>query len=336
MADRYTYIPLVGIFIAFAWGLGDVAESAKGGKNVRIAAAGAALCLAALAFASWSYAEKWRDCFTLFVHAEKSVPGNYFVHNLHGYSLQKAGDFPGALREFSESLKIRGDFEPARVNMGMALYLAGEGARAVAVLEEAIRVNPESAEAYNALGSVLFQMGRGEESLARFERSIALLSFVASMPARADIRFNYGIALVELGHDRRAEKEMKKVLEIQPDNAKAYYHLAMISLRRGDPGTAEDLMRKALRVRPFDPDAWNRFGRILREQGRTADSVPYFREALRISPENFEAHYSLGDALERTGDLSGAAHHFREAVKTEPGNPEAAERLKKLETEKKG
>ncbi|HPL63266.1 MAG TPA: tetratricopeptide repeat protein [Syntrophales bacterium] len=339
MADRYTYIPLVGIFIAAAWGLGDMGEGARGaksGKRMRIAAAGAALWLAALAFVSWSYAEKWTNGDTLFRHAEESVPGNYMVHNLHGVSLQRSGDFEGALHHFSESLRMRGDFEPARINMGMAIFLTGDHARAVSVLQEAIRLNPQSAEAYNYLGRVYFHAGRGKESLDAFARSSALEAFVSGKPARADLRFNYGVALAELGEDRLAEEELKRVLEIQPDNAKAFYHLARISLRRGDSGSAEALMRRALGLRPFDPDAWSRFGRILREQGRIAESEPYFRESLRISPENFEANYSLGDALERKGDLSGAAHHFREAVKSDPDNPEAAKRLKKLETEKKG
>ncbi|MDD5234270.1 MAG: tetratricopeptide repeat protein, partial [Syntrophales bacterium] len=174
MADRYTYIPLVGIFIAFAWGLGDVAESAKGGKNVRIAAAGAAIMVSVLAVLSFVQVSYWSDSVRLFensISATGDTPTAH--HGLGDYNLRKK-DLEKAEFHYRRAVQLNPDLPRARNNLAIVLMLKDRDGEAGIHIREALRIDPGLARAHNTYGTLLAKSGRIQEAAEEFAKAVKL------------------------------------------------------------------------------------------------------------------------------------------------------------------
>jgi len=202
MADRYTYLPLVGVFIVLAWGIPDLLEERPWKRPALAAAAGAVLVL--LALLSFRQAGLWRDTVTLFRHAVAVTENNWMAHNVLGYALEKDGRSAEALEELRESVRIQPNFMKSRYNLGNALLAHGDFDGAIFHFRAATRLSPSPfSEAHNNLGSALcmrfFRTGQG--------------------------------SLLE------AEGEVVEALRINPGNEEARHNLELIRrIRRANQG----------------------------------------------------------------------------------------------------
>jgi tetratricopeptide (TPR) repeat protein len=188
MADRYTYLPLVGVFLLLAWGGADLAARLRfprGGLALAVAAA-----LAALMAISWRQVGYWRDDIALFGHAVAVDPDNGLARNNLGHALNKRWRFREAEEQFREALRVYPDFYDALNNLGLVLSNLGRPREAIPVLQHAIRVKPRAAEAYVTLGLVFVgQRDRGA-ALGAYQalravdpkRAADLLQFVNTLP----------------------------------------------------------------------------------------------------------------------------------------------------------
>ena len=200
MADRYTYVPLIGLFIMIAWGVPDlIAAVPKRSANLsKLAAALAVVVLLGLAVTTYFQVGYWRDTITLFEHAVNVTDGNYLAHNSLGTAYQEANDSARALEHYREAVSLRPGFADARYNLGVALAKAG---------------NPEEAvEHYQAA--------------------------LASLPDNPSVRFNLGCALAETGHLDEAIEQFTEVIRLDPGHAKARAALKFANDLRRRPGTS--------------------------------------------------------------------------------------------------
>jgi Flp pilus assembly protein TadD len=192
-ADRYTYLPSIGLAIVVAWG---VAELGRRLGRPRWVAAVAVAGLLVLAGATRLQAALWRDSETLYRHALAVTRNNWMVWNNLGYDRLARGNLAGALECFERSAAARPDFAMAWYNQGTVLTIMGRKAEAERAYRRALSLRPDMVEAWTNLGMTLLEFGRSEEAEAAFHRALAL-------------RPDHPQALFDLAllHDRWGERE---------------------------------------------------------------------------------------------------------------------------------
>jgi tetratricopeptide (TPR) repeat protein len=212
-ADRYTYIPLLGLFVMLAWGLKDLADRwprAKGSLT-GLAAAGCAACLVL----TWFQVQTWRDSISLFQHAVDVTANNYWAYNSLGSVLTTEGRAAESVPLLTRAVEIKPDFADAHYNLGRALIDVDRVAEAAAQFAEAARLQPDDAGAHYNLGTALASLGRLSEAVA------ALGAAARLEPGNAMAHLNLGSALAESGRLDDAIAQFSEALRIRPDLAEA-------------------------------------------------------------------------------------------------------------------
>jgi tetratricopeptide (TPR) repeat protein len=194
MADRYTYLPLIGLFIALVWAIGDLLERWKQARVPAFVAGGAAV-LACIAV-SRVQVGYWQGSPTLWKHALDVTTDNYAAHTYYGNALASQGKIDDAIGEYREALRIRADYPEAHNNLGPALAGQGKLSEAIAHFREAIRLRPNYADAYSNLGVALASEGKWDLALAEYDTALRY------DPDHARARANRQLALRALGRER--------------------------------------------------------------------------------------------------------------------------------------
>lgn len=173
MADRYTYIPLIGLFVIVAWGSDTIAKTWRFG---RIAAAAFSIAvLVSFALCARVQLSYWKNSTELFTHATTVTSGNFLAEDLLGVALARQGRIEEAVSHFRTAILIEPDYPEAYYDMGNALKTEGRTEEAMKFYREAIRIKPDYTEAHNNLGVVLFNAGRIEEAASHFSDVLAII-----------------------------------------------------------------------------------------------------------------------------------------------------------------
>jgi tetratricopeptide (TPR) repeat protein len=225
MADRYTYIPLIGLFIIVAWG---VPELLVRWPLRRIALrAAAALVILACAFAASGQLQYWENSTTLWTHALAVTTGNNIAHNNLGVALAGQGKIDEAIVQYSEALRTKPNYANAHNNLGVALDDQGKIDEAIAQYIEALRIRPDYANAHINLGVALANQGKIDEAIAHFTEALRI------EPDSAKAHNDLGIALASQGKIDDAIAQFTEALRIKPDYADAHNNLEVALVRRG-------------------------------------------------------------------------------------------------------
>jgi tetratricopeptide (TPR) repeat protein len=322
MADRWAYVPFIGLFIVIAWGVPDVLDGWRY-KKMGLPAMAAAFLLVLMA-TTWLQTRYWTNSLTLCEHALNVTVDNYVAHNNLGVSLEEQDRTEEALGHYSEALRIRPDSVVAHVGLGNLLRNQGEIAGAIGQYSEALRINPDSVRALNNLGVTLMEQGRSAEAIRRFSKSVRI------KPDYVDGYNNLGLALAKLGRTSEAIANYSEALRISPDSVKTLNNLGLAFAKLGRTAEAIRHYSEVLRIDPNHAVAHNNLGLVLAEQGDTNDAIIHYNESLRINPGVAEVHTNLGAALLKQGKLDEAILHFREALRIKPSSAEAHDNLEKV------
>ncbi len=358
IADRYTYIPLIGPFIAVAWGLNDFFHRVRGPKSIPAVATAAALgccCLLTLRQARF-----WKDSETLFKHADAVTRNNFIaVANVGGVLFEEgrleeamewykrsyemnpryveavnsigavlaAEGSNEAISWFQKALDIQPTHPQALFNMGNAMARKGDTIAAVKYFEAAVRARPDNHEARNNLGNALFKLRRIDEAIEQYEAALRV------QPRAALIHKNLGEALAAKGRLNDAIVQYGHALELTNDPA-THYSLGMTLAVQKQWEPAIGQYREALRLSPTNAEAHYNLGYALAMNGRAAEAENEYASALRFRPDFPIAHYNLGCVLAELGKREEAILHLRKAVEQQPDYREAKEKLAKVEADK--
>ena len=169
-ADRYTYLPEIGLAIAVTWA---VADWSAGWKHRRAVLGGLMIAvIGALMVCAHIQTSYWKNDETLWTRALDCTSGNSVAHNNLGLALAKKGDVEGAIAQFRQALEIHPDDAEIHYNLGVALFVKGDLDGAIAQYQKALDNAPDNAEFHNNLGTALFAKGSVEEAIAQFQESI--------------------------------------------------------------------------------------------------------------------------------------------------------------------
>jgi Tfp pilus assembly protein PilF len=251
MADRFTYIPLIGLFIIIAWGIPDILNGFHYKKAILSISS---ICmLSFLIISSCLQVRYWKNSITLFEHSLTVTTNNWLMHNNLGHSFILDGKIDDAILHFREALNIKPDYAQAQYNLGLALTYQGKMEESIIHYKKALKIKPDYEEAHTDLGSVLAQHGKTEEAFFHFREALRI------NPYFVRAQFNFGVALAEQGNFREAISHFKEALRIRPDYVKAHFPLGLAYVEIGDyrsaleeykilktinPGLAEILFNK--------------------------------------------------------------------------------------------
>jgi tetratricopeptide (TPR) repeat protein len=322
MADRYSYIPLIGLAIMVVWGLAEAIPKA----TWRVPALGVSAGVALLAFSCLTVrqVEFWKTSESLFGHTVQVTQGNYLAYNNLGYYLANRGHIAEAMENYQKALAINPSYEDALNNMGYALAGQKRNAEAIPYYERALRVRPNHVEVNNNLGNALSEIGRLDEAIQHYR--IAL----KEKPDHADAHNNLGIALAMQGKLDEAIPHFRDAIRFKPDYASAHSNLGNALAAQHNLAEATQEYFRSLELNPKDAQAHNNLGNVLAEQGKLDQAVNHYEQAIKLNSDNPEAHFNLGMALLRQGKRDEAIAHYREALRLRPEYPEAQRQLEAL------
>src|SRR6266403_1330244 len=191
MADRYTYVPLIGPFIMLAWSAAEIVRRRPAWRSMLAASAG--VLLAGCAVATGLQLRYWRSSMTLFEHAVEVIPDNYVAQLSLGNALAEQGTLDDAIAHYSAALRVKPDLAKAHGNLGVILARQGKLEEAVAQYAEALRLNPDLPETHNNLGAALAAQGKIDLAIAHYSEALRL------DPDHPGARFNLSRALAARG-----------------------------------------------------------------------------------------------------------------------------------------
>ncbi len=284
-ADRYTYVPSIGIFIILAWAVAQI--PLRTAKAKMAATAGAMLVMVALSAATWVQARTWHDSVTLFGHAAKVTRDNYLAHTMLGVALQKKGDLRGASDQFKEAVRLAPDDVDAWGDLGNLFERQGKPQEAASCYERVIVLSPKDDRAYNNLGMVREGQGRLPEAERCFAKAAAL------KPSMAAYSIQLGRIQAQEGHDQEARRSFEHAAASDSRSGKPWYYLGLLDLRAGQIPQAEANLRKAEVLTPAEELVHLKLGEILERQKRLDEAEVEYREALRRSSREGEAWLGL-------------------------------------------
>jgi hypothetical protein len=227
MADRYTYIPSVGLFVSVAWGMVALAGR-SGWRNICIVLV-AGMTLAAAGSATYGQIGYWQNNFTLYGHALQATRNNFFVHNLLGTSFQAVNNTTSALWHYRESIRIFPSFKNSHNNLGVMLVRSGKLPEARQEFTEALILDPTYTYARVNLAIVNLKEGDwvGAEQQLR--------QVLRVEPYNESARFSLGQVFEKRGDFSNAIKEYQEALRINPYYEKAQKQLQETVAQHGTP-----------------------------------------------------------------------------------------------------
>jgi tetratricopeptide (TPR) repeat protein len=293
MADRYSYLPLVGPCAALAWE--TRARLGRAGRGRGRAGAAAAGAVAVLAVMTWRQAGYWQATVPLYDRVIAVDPRNYLAYNVLGKEYLRRGETARARGLLEASLALRPGFLPARYNLGLALAATGEPDAAVREFSAVILADPDDAESRFNRGKLLLRSGRPAAALPDFDAA------AARAPGRAQVHFSRGLALARLGRHAEAAAAFEAAAALEPRSAETQYNLGRALDEAGRTAEAEERYRRALALDPGLAAAHNMLGVLLARQGRLEEGASHFREAVRLDPADAAARANLDRAAGTPG-----------------------------------
>src|SRR5438477_2853905 len=284
-ADRFTYLPQIGLYILVSWSVAHLIAWRRAGRQILTATA--AIVLVSLMCIARAQVRYWHDSETLWKRSLAVTKDNDSPHYGLGDVYLARGEVNKALAEFRSALNLRPGSPYAHNDIGLVLTKMGQLDEAVDHFNAAIRILPNFPTAHYNLGNALMQKGQINDAIKEFEHELAL------QPDHAPARCNLATALLNQGQLNQAITQYEKTIELRPDYAEAYYDLGNCYFQQGNPENAVKQYEQALKLSPHLVEARNNLATILCQKGEIDRAISELEEAIRIQPDNIDALNNL-------------------------------------------
>jgi tetratricopeptide (TPR) repeat protein len=306
-ADRYTYIPYIGLFIMIAWGLPDLC-SKRPYRNT-ILGITAAITLAALGLTACRQAGYWNNSVTLFTHAIQVTKNNFIAYNGLGFAYGHLGRGREAIEAYRQAIRINPDYAEACYNLGIAYRNLGRGQEAIKAYRQAIQIKPDYAEAYYNLGNAYSHLSRWQEAIETYRQAIRI------RPDYAEAYYNLGNAYSHLSRWQEAIEAYWQMIRLKPNDVEAYHNLGSAYANLGRWQEATSHIKRSLEIEPNNMNIKNNLAWVLAVCPDPAVRNP--SEAIRLAQEACTATNSMDPTrLDTLGAAYASAGRFAEAIET--------------------
>jgi protein O-mannosyl-transferase len=312
-ADRYTYLPQIGLYILLVWGAVELCGSWRCRRAVLGSAATA--ILAGLLVGAYVQTGYWKDSISLWTRSLACTSENAFAHYNLGNALRDRGKLDEAIQHYEQALQINPDYVQAHNNLGIAFATQGKLDEAIQHFERLLQLKPDYAEVHNNLGLALATQGKLNEGVEHYKRALQL------KPDFAEAHFDLGSALDVHGQLQEALQHFDRALQLKPDYAEAHNRLGIALATLGRLDEAIHHFERLLQLKPDYAEAHNNLGSVLAGQGKINEALQHYERAIQLKPGCADAHYNLGRRLCQKGQLGQALIHYQKALEIEPDNP---------------
>ena len=274
-ADRYTYLPQIGLYILLTWGARDLTATWRHGRIVLgCTATGILATLLLGAYVQTSY---WKNSITLWTHALACDSDHSFVNNNLGSALLNLDQAQDAIPYFQQALQLEPRFPEARINLGIALVKEGNHAAAVQQFDQALQLNPYSSAAHYNLGDALLQENKPAEAIPEFKRALEL------RPDYNEAHYDLGLALAAGEKWAEAGEQFQQALHFRVDETDAQYIAAVAFATQKRWPEAIALFKRVLLVKPDFAEGHDHLASALASQGNLAAAKSQFELALTLA-----------------------------------------------------
>ena len=319
MADRYSYIPSIGILIILVWG---TCQATRGWhcQSIGLGAVGGVLALVCIVLTRHQI-DYWKDDVSVWERAIAVTENNYQAHNRLGCAWFSQAHLDDAIREFQEVVRLNPGFAEAYYNLGHSFALTGQVDKAMACYQKALEIQPDYAVARDSIDSLLLQKGQADLVMIHCQKVLEL------EPDNDIAHLNLGSALFQKGRVDEAIIHYQRALQIKPDLAEAHLNLGSALFQKGRVDEAIIHYQKALQVKPDFADAYLNLGNVWDSQRRFSEAMASYQKALAIRPDYIEARINLSDLLFQMGRVDEAMASYQKALEIEPNSAVAHNNL---------
>ncbi|HEX5218482.1 MAG TPA: tetratricopeptide repeat protein, partial [Verrucomicrobiae bacterium] len=312
LADRYTYVPLIGIFVVIAWGSHLLIERLKMPPFIRPLLG--LVALVSCAIISYQQVLVWRDDFTLFGHALKVTTGNAPAHSTLGKAWAKKGDYAKALEHLRAAREAYPHYPNVRYDTGLTLFYMGRYEEAIEEYLAELAHKPDHLMARNNLATAYRFAGKPDEAIEHYRLVLDV------QPDHPQSLRGLGSTLMELGRAEEAVTYLNRAVELNPELEGARVELARALAFAGQFDRAQSVLNVA---GPEKPAIALLLGEILSKAGKTNEAAEFFQDVVRRFPKIADELLNEGKRQLAAGQLNAALTSFNTAVQLSPNLAEA-------------
>ena len=357
MADRFIYIPGIGLSIVITWGIADFCASRQW---KRFPAVASIVSLAACIAITSIQIKYWRSSITLFRHALDVTTDNYVADACLGQALDVEGRDREALKYCQDAVRINPDYPPGQFFLGVVLWKDGDINGAFKRLNAAALAAPRDSGFLYNLGKFLLEHGYPDKAAVRFQAAVDDPDFSELPEAHNAL----GKAFLEQGKLQQATDQLSRAVQLEPSNPQFHYDLGTVLLTDSRPNDAINEFSKAIalkpdfvsaqqnlaialagqnrfpeaiahftkveQLQPNDPDSYFNLGLTFLKKHQPANAATQFSCELELSPAETKGHYRLAQALAQQNNFSQAVSEYRKTLQLTPNFPDAKKELDQI------
>ncbi len=326
MADRYMYLPVIGLFVAMVWGVADglaQKEAIRRKAQVGMRVVGALVLASCLAL-TCRQIQYWRNTFTLFGHTLEVTGENGVAYYCLGLGCQKQGNQADALVMYKKAVEISPGFYPAQFGLGSVLVLQGHNADAQPHWAAAEALGGHNPVLEYNMGMILMKTGQAAAALPHLQDA------AAQDDNNPDYHSGLGFALQTLAQYTSAEKELRRALALDPSNSYARYCLASTLMAAGQTNLALQEYQTSVRLQPDVAEAHYNLGMALLDSGDLNGAQKEFARQLELAPGDARGHYRLAQVFSKKNQWALAAREFQASLRLMPTLKPARSELNSL------
>jgi tetratricopeptide (TPR) repeat protein len=315
LADRYTYLPAIGLFLIVVWG---GAELALRYPRVKLLAPVLGTAMLAATLVQISY---WKDTRAVFERARQVTQDNYLAVTLLGSVRAGEGDLDGAMELYREALREKANYPEAHFFMARALEQEGKMDQAVPEYMTALRLNPFFQQAHIFLGLLLAREKKYDEAAAHYEAVLKI------NPQSAVAHNDLARVLQSEGRLEESIRHYSAALQCDPNLAEAHNNLGILYLQKGELAESTRQLREALRLKPGDVETECNLAAVQIQQRQWKEALDILPGIAAAQPGNPNVQYQYGLALAHQGRRREAMGQYAKALLLRPDFVEALEQL---------
>jgi tetratricopeptide (TPR) repeat protein len=267
-ADRYTYLPQIGLYLLVTWTATDLSAKWRYGREILVVVA--SIVILTLIISTQNQTSYWKNSETLWTHTLACTSRNSVAEGNLGAAVLQKGQVDKAIPHFQKALEIKPNYAEAESNLGVVFLQKRQPDNAMPHFQKALEINPHYAEAESNLGAALLQKGEVDGAIAH------CVSALEIKPDCAEAHYNFGNALLQKGQMDEATTHYQEALKIRPRYAEAYNNLGVVFLRKGQLNEAINYYQQALTIKPDYAPAKHNLGDALLQKDRLTKPPPKF------------------------------------------------------------
>jgi protein O-mannosyl-transferase len=314
IAERWAYVPYIGLFITVSWGIHDIVHGRRYEKETLSVAASAVLLT--LMVLTWRQAGYWLNDMTLYTHALKANPENFVAHANIGNVYVAKKKYDQAADHFKAALRLNYNDVLLLDNLGNLYYETGDKEKSINYYSEALRYVPDDLKANFRLGIIFSELGEIDKAISRFSHLIKI------DPEYPDGYYNLGVVLAKKGDKEKAKEYLLTAIKIKPQDAESHYSLGIILMNQGKVNDAIYHFSQAVKIDPKHKEARNSLNMALTIKNKIGEDIASKLEQQRLKePNNPELLQKLAVVYSMRGNNAKALDLLKRFVKLKPDDP---------------